>query len=225
MTEPRALDLLVIGDANPDVILTGVPHELAYGQAEQLADVGHPHRRRLGRHSRLRRRAAGSAHRPRGGGRRRRRRPLHARGAARRGVDVSGCPVVEDVSSGLTVTLVSDDDRAVLTAPGRSPMLEATMVDAALCAARATCTRAPSSSSRALAPGLRGLFDEAHAAGATTSLDTNWDPTERWDGRLAEMLPAVDFLFVNAAEAAGVSGALTPRWRPRCSRSWVPCRS
>ncbi len=34
------LDLLVIGDANPDVVLHGAPATLAYGQAEQLAESG-----------------------------------------------------------------------------------------------------------------------------------------------------------------------------------------
>ena len=33
-----AFDLLVVGDVNPDVILRGAPRELAFGQAEQLAE-------------------------------------------------------------------------------------------------------------------------------------------------------------------------------------------
>jgi len=33
-----SFDLLVIGDANPDVVIHGAPAALAYGQAEQLAE-------------------------------------------------------------------------------------------------------------------------------------------------------------------------------------------
>ena len=35
-----SFDLLVIGDANPDVVVHGAPAALAYGQAEQLAEGG-----------------------------------------------------------------------------------------------------------------------------------------------------------------------------------------
>ncbi|HZL64992.1 MAG TPA: PfkB family carbohydrate kinase, partial [Thermoleophilia bacterium] len=36
------------------------------------------------------------------------------------------------------------------------------------------------------------------------------DPSGRWDGGLAAVLPTVDVLFVNAVEAAAVSGAADP---------------
>jgi len=38
----RAFDLLVVGDANPDVVLSGVPGELPWGQRERLVDTGAP---------------------------------------------------------------------------------------------------------------------------------------------------------------------------------------
>ena len=40
MTGDRPLDLLVVGDANPDVVLSGVPDAIAYAQVEQLVDTG-----------------------------------------------------------------------------------------------------------------------------------------------------------------------------------------
>ena len=44
--------------------------------------------------------------------------------------------------------------------------------------------------------------------GATTSLDTNWDPAERWgDGQLRGVLAFTDVLLPNEAEALGLSGA------------------
>ncbi len=83
----------------------------------------------------------------------------------------------------------------------------------AAAAPRDTCTSARSSFSRAWRPASPVCSRRAHAAGATTSLDPNWDPSGRWDGGLAEVLPAVDVLFVNAAEAAAVSGAADPARR------------
>ena len=204
------LDLLVVGDINPDVIVRGAPRELAFGQAEQLAagaDLG------LG----------GSAAITACGGSR-----LGLSTAIvgavgddaagrfaldelkRRGVDASSVRVVREQASGLTVHILSRGDRAMITSRGTLDELEASAVPAELVAAARHVHAASFYLQPRLAPGLRGLFEAAHAAGATTSLDLNWDPAERWEGGLTELLPAVDILFVNAAEAAGVSGASDP---------------
>jgi sugar/nucleoside kinase (ribokinase family) len=205
-----AFDLLVIGDVNPDVILRDAPRELAFGQAEQLAAAAH-----LG--------LGGSA-------------AITACGAARlgldtaivgavgddaagrlaldelaaRSVDTSFVRIVEGRASGLTVHVLSDGDRAMITSRGTLDELEASAVPAELVAASRHVHAASFYLQPRLAPGLRGVFEAAHAAGATTSLDLNWDPAERWQGGLDELLPVVDILFVNAAEAAGVSGASDP---------------
>ena len=59
-----------------------------------------------------------------------------------------------------------------------------------------------------LGPGLAGLLSTARAAGATTSLDTNWDPSGRWgDERLSAAIAQADVLLPNEAEALRLSGA------------------
>ena len=45
------------------------------------------------------------------------------------------------------------------------------------------------------------------SAGLTTSLDTNDDPDDRWDGVLEEILPHVDILLPNEREAMKMSRA------------------
>ena len=63
-----------------------------------------------------------------------------------------------------------------------------------------------------LGPGLAELFAEARAGGATTSLDTNWDPAGRWGGdQLRAALAQYDFLLPNEAEARHLSGEPTLR--------------
>ncbi len=59
----------------------------------------------------------------------------------------------------------------------------------------------------ALRPELPALFRRAKEYGLTTSLDTNWDPTEAWEGVL-EILPEVSIFLPNAAEACAI--ALVP---------------
>ena len=205
-----ALDLLVIGDINPDVIIRGAPRELAFGQAEQLvagADLGlggsaaitASGASRLGLSTAIVG-AVGDDAAAR----------LALDELARRGVDTSSVRVVQGRASGLTVHVLSEGDRAMLTSRGTLDELEASAVPAALVAAARHVHAASFYLQPRLAPGLRGLFEAAHAAGATTSLDLNWDPAERWQGGLAEVLPVLDILFVNAAEAAGISGATDP---------------
>ena len=58
------LDLLVLGDVNPDLVLSDAAMDVAFGQAETLVDDARADHRRLGRDHGLRRRAAGPAHGP-----------------------------------------------------------------------------------------------------------------------------------------------------------------
>ena len=210
----RAVDLLVVGDANPDVVLSGVPPRLAYAQVEQLVDTGTLT-------------VGGSA-------------AILACGAARlglrtafvgivgddaagrfmleqladRGVDASGCVNQKGLATGLTVHLVRDDDRAMLTFPGAIPALSAAMVGDELLRSARHLHVGSFFLQPLLATGLRGLFERAHAAGATTSLDTNWDPLDRWEG-LAAALPVTDVLLPNSEEALAIADSLDPKEPPR----------
>ncbi len=203
-------DLLIVGDANPDVVLHGAPEKLAYGQAEQLVaggtlTVGGSAGIMACAAARLGLRTAFVSITGDDAAGRFMREEL-----ARRGVDVSGVGVRADLATGITVALTRDDDRAIVTFPGGMDQLTADMVDGDLVRAARHVHVSSFYLQPRLAPGLRGLFEAAHTAGAGTSLDLNWDPAEQWDGGLADVLPAVDVLFANAAEAAAVSGARDP---------------
>ncbi len=205
-----AFDLLIVGDANPDVVLHGAPKELAYGQAEQLvaggaltvggsAGIMACAAARLGLRT-----AFVSVTGDDAAGR------FMREELVLRGVDVSGVSVRADLATGITVALARDDDRAIVTFPGGMDQLTADMIDGDLVHAARHVHVSSFYLQPRLAPGLRGLFEAAHTAGASTSLDLNWDPAEQWDGGLADVLPTVDVLFANAAEAAAVSGAADP---------------
>jgi sugar/nucleoside kinase (ribokinase family) len=58
-----------------------------------------------------------------------------------------------------------------------------------------------------LAVGLAGLFKEAKSAKATTSLDPNDDPADRWDRVVLDpVLRVTDFFLPNSAEARALTG-------------------
>jgi len=50
------------------------------------------------------------------------------------------------------------------------------------------------------------LYSRARAAGLSTSLDGNFDPSEQWDRGILEVLANVDILFGNEQELQGITG-------------------
>jgi ribokinase len=228
-----ALDVLAVGDVNPDLLVTGdvAPR---FGQAEQ--DVGA--RMTLG----------GSA-------------AIFAAGAARlglrtalvatigdddlgattramlvaRGVDDRLVDVDRDRATGLSIHLQRDDDRAILTERGAMTALD---VPAAIERVR-TGVRHVHVASVFLIPALASeggaLVAAARAAGATVSVDTNFDPAERFAApdwlldadvlmpnetealaltQQADLLPAAHYLAARGALVAvkrGAAGALAVR--------------
>lgn len=55
-----------------------------------------------------------------------------------------------------------------------------------------------------LQPAWKGWLELCRAKGVTTSLDTNWDPSEQWKDVL-ELLPLIDIFLPNEAEALSIS--------------------
>ncbi len=189
--------VVVVGDANPDLVLAGdtVPR---FGQAEQLLDDAVL---TLG----------GSA-------------AIVASGLARLGVATALVTVVgddlfgsyvrselvaagvdtrwvthrSDRPTGVTVVL-SGHGRALLTFPGTISLLREGDVPDELLATTQHLHVASYFLQPGLAAELPKLFARAHGHGTTVSLDTNWDPAERWIG-VRELMPYVDVLLPNAAE-------------------------
>lgn len=206
MSAARELDLLVLGDVNPDLVLSDAAMRVAFGQAETLVEdaeltIGGSGAimacaaARLGLHVAL----AGLIGDDQFGA-------FMLREVAARGVDMSGVVVDGGVRTGLTVVLNRPGDRAILTFPGAIAAMTADRVDPGLVG----CARHVHVSSfylqTALAPGLGAVLASARARGATTSVDPNWDPSGAWDGGLWELLPLVDVLLPNAAEACRIVG-------------------
>lgn len=127
---------------------------------------------------------------------------------AARGVDVSGVRASEELQTGITVVLAlpGQEQKAMLTFRGAMESLaESDVPDALLRRARHLHV-ASYYLLRALHPGCVRLFQRAKAAGLSTSLDTNDDPLERWDGGLPELLAHTDLFFPNRREALSLAG-------------------
>jgi sugar/nucleoside kinase (ribokinase family) len=202
----KPFDILVAGEINPDLILYG-DVQPAFGQIEKLVDSAAL--------------TIGSSS------------AIFACGAARLGlkvafigvcgddtfgrymleamqkrdVDVSNVIQVPGGCTGLSVILNRGADRAILTHAGLMADLQPEAIsDDVLCQARHLHI-ASYFLQTALQPGLPAIFGRAAALGLTTSLDTNWDPTETWHG-LGELLPHTSVFLPNAAEALALTRAV-----------------
>jgi sugar/nucleoside kinase (ribokinase family) len=199
------LDLVVLGDANPDIVLHGGDVVPAFGQAEHLVESANI---TLG----------GS------GG-------ILASGAAKLGLRVAICAVVGDdlfgrfvterlagagvdtggvtidasTPTGVTVVLSGPDDRAILTMPGTVAALGVDAIDRSLLDRARHVHVSSYYLQRRLTPELPAMFDDIRASGSSTSLDPNWDPAGQWDAGLVELLDKVDVFLPNAMEATRIA--------------------
>jgi sugar/nucleoside kinase (ribokinase family) len=202
----RDLDLLVVGEINPDIVVTDPDPRPAFGQAERIVEgirlvigssscIAACGAARLG----LRVAMVGVVGDDALG-----RFMLEALDG--RGVDVSACRVAEGRPTGSSVILGNSRDRAILTATGTIADTRAADVPAPLLARARHVHVGSFYLQPELAAEVPALFRAVHAAGATTSLDPNWDPDERWDGGFWAAAAEADVLLPNEAEARRLTG-------------------
>jgi sugar/nucleoside kinase (ribokinase family) len=200
-----AFDVVVLGDANPDLVMRTDELVAATGQREVLVEgasltVGGSGAifacgaARLG----LRVAFVGMLGRDAFG-------RFMEEALRERGVDVSHVVWRDDVATGVSVVLSAPEDRGIYTASGTIAMLDAASVDNALLGDARHVHVSSYFLQHALRPDLASLLDHARAGGATTSLDPNWDPSERWDDGLLEVLGQLDVFLPNGAEAMRIA--------------------
>lgn len=201
----KRFDLIVVGELNVDLILTGEV-EPAFGQVEKLVNSATL--------------ALGSSS------------GIFACGAARlglrtafigklgddlfghfmieqlhsRGIDTQGVILDPSLQTGLSVILARGADRAILTFPGSIPALRFDEVNGELLAQARHLHLGSYFLLDNLRPDAVRLFRLAHELGLTTSLDTNYDPLEAWDGGVQRLLDHTDIFLPNATELKGITG-------------------
>lgn len=205
----RAYDLLVIGELNVDILVTGdtVPE---FGQVEKLvqgitvtgggsAAIMAAAASRLGMRVLY---ASIVGDDPFG------HLLLETMHAA--GVDVSHIVVDPRVATGATIHLLREDgDRAMLTYPGSMAHITEALVDPAWFDQVRHLHLASPFILTGLAPAMPRFAAQAHRHGVTVSLDTNWDPAERWD--VGNVLDETDLLLPNEAEACALAPSSEPQ--------------
>ena len=202
----KTYDLIVAGEINPDLILSGnvIPE---FGQVEKLVDGAAL--------------TIGSSS------------AIFACGAARLGlkvafigvcgddvfgkfmldemskhqVDIENVIVSQSGSTGLSVILNQASDRAILTRLGLIAELRASDISDNLLRDSKHLHVASYFLQTKLQLDLPNLFRRAQSLGLTTSLDTNYDPSEKWIG-FDELLAVTNVFLPNEREAVSLSGEI-----------------
>lgn len=122
------------------------------------------------------------------------------------GVDTGMIIKDPNLKTGITVAINYGDDRAMITYPGAMSSLSIEDIpEEFLKKARHLHV-----SSIFLQPGLKKeigtLFKKAKEFGLTTSFDPQWDPEEKWDLNLTDILPYVDVFLPNEKELLNFTG-------------------
>ncbi len=127
----------------------------------------------------------------------------------RRGIGTKGIIYDPDIHTGVTVSLTYPHDRALFTYLGSIAALRLGDLDLSLLAQHDHLHSASVFLQKKLRPGLPALYQAAKEAGLTTSLDSGWDPEERWERDIFSVLPFVDFFVPNEVEALHFTAAST----------------
>jgi sugar/nucleoside kinase (ribokinase family) len=103
-------------------------------------------------------------------------------------------------NTGATIVLNYDQDRAMVTYPGAMAELTVDEVDFDFMAQYKHLHLSSPFLQPKLKDGIIRLFQKAKELGLTTSLDPQWDPSEKWEIDLDELLPYVDVFLPNIKE-------------------------
>lgn len=108
-------------------------------------------------------------------------------------------------STGATVVMNQVEDRAMLTYPGAMSRFSADDVSDEILAFAGHLHVSSIFLQKGLKGGITSLMQRAKDTGLTTSLDTQWDPDEKWDLPLKELLPLTDIFLPNKQEFLNLS--------------------
>lgn len=204
----RPYDLVVVGDLNPDLVLTGDDVVPAFGEVEKLVDsaellLGGSGAITASQAARL---GLATAFVGQVGDDLMGRWCLEVLEAS--GVDVSRCLAKKGVPTGITVVLAGPEDRAMLTFGGALGSFAASDVPVDILTAGRHLHFAGFFLQPRLSRGVAAMALSARRSGTVVSLDPNGDPARRWDSGIEKAIAEVDIAFFNEDEARGVAAAL-----------------
>lgn len=121
-------------------------------------------------------------------------------------VDVSAVRWLPTGKTGVTIWHSKNRERAGVTFGGTIPLLRASDVSSEILASARHLHVGAYFLLSELHPNAPELFSRAKTAGLSTSLDCNYDPSERWNSNIWQVLKHTDIFFPNEQEAGCLTG-------------------
>lgn len=126
-----------------------------------------------------------------------------------KGVVTDHIVFTKDRSTGATIALNFDEDRAMITYPGAMSVFSLEDVPEKLFSESKHLHVSSIFLSVKLKEQVCKLFRKAKSFGLTTSLDPQWDPEEQWDIDFKSLLPDVDVFLPNESELLALTGSVS----------------
>ncbi len=123
-----------------------------------------------------------------------------------KGVDTCSIQRKEELRTGATVVLNFGDDRAMITHPGAMEDLNADDIDWNIVKLSSHLHFSSFFIQKGIQKDIGKVFMEAKKYGLTTSFDMQWDPAEKWEIQLSDILPHVDIFLPNETELLHITG-------------------
>jgi sugar/nucleoside kinase (ribokinase family) len=111
-------------------------------------------------------------------------------------------------NTGATIVLNFDEDRAMVTYPGAMKYLSLQDISSEVLKQSKHLHLSSIFLQSGLIADVVKLFKKAKEIGLTTSLDPQWDPAEKWDLDLKELLPYVDIFMPNITELKSLTKSI-----------------
>lgn len=121
------------------------------------------------------------------------------------GIETDNIIVTEKEKTGISIALNKGHDRAILTYNGTIDALGIEDINEELLKKTRHLHIGSYFLMKKLQPHYPEIIRKIKSYGATVSLDTNWDPENKWERGLWDIIPLVDMIFLNENEAMAIT--------------------
>ncbi|HCO68490.1 MAG TPA: carbohydrate kinase family protein [Dysgonomonas sp.] len=124
-----------------------------------------------------------------------------------KGVDTSMLIEHPSIPTGATIVMSYDEDRANVTFQGTMDVMTLEDIDPGIFKRARHIHVSSIFMQSGIKKDLKRIYELARQNGATTSLDTQWDPVEKWDFDYKELLPLISVFLPNETELCCMTGS------------------
>lgn len=121
------------------------------------------------------------------------------------GISLEHIIIDESIKTGITVSLSTDKDRALVTYLGSIDALTPADIDFRVIDQARHIHIGSFFLQNKMKKGIAEIFKYARSVGVSTSLDSSWDDTGNWDYGIRDALRYTDIFFPNESEALNIS--------------------